>query len=1005
MRLFIFFIVIFACFKLSAKEESAFSNIKMPNPIPNVANDTLIFDLEHAVYSTVLNVSYIDLPIVIKTSEPVNSFDFRMKFNQSKMTFVSTNRIINQLDPFTYFDITDDFLRNGTSGPYVSYEIPNNTPLIFVRFKLSDACTSINESDFFSITTLFKGYNCQNKVTTNSSLSSITNLTSGAICSNNAIPFNSPSVASGKQIGSYFWNLGNGTTSTEQNPTVVYNQSGTYTVKLVTTATDGCKDSVIQSLVVDNAPMSNFSYLYDNIKDSVFFTNIIPVSGSSNLTWQWDFGDFITSTEQDPVHHYNTGGDFTVTLTTITIGGGCSNTFTTTLFIDKPTANFTTSKDICNGETVIFNSTSTYSGNTITAWEWDFGDNTTSTLENPTHIYSDTGSFIVKLIVTGNTGSKADTLKTIIINNKPIILFEGDVLSGCSPLTVNFTDNSTADNGSTYSWDFEDSHTSIDKNPTHIFLTSRTYSIKEIITTPGGCRDSLIINSYISVLSPPSTDFSTSIGCVNSGINFTDKSTVLSGNILSRAWNFGDNTTSSSQNPVHVYNTVGTYIVTLITTSNFGCVNMFAKTIIINTKPIVQFSTTNLSGCTPLTTTFDDNSTTVVGSNYKWDFGDNSMSQSQNPSYTYPTNGSFTVKEVITAPGGCADSVTKIGYINVLSAINTNFFESNLCENSVTNFTDSSIISSGTIVSWNWNFGNGNSSTVQNPNFVYTSSGNFDVTLNTISDQGCTGVFTKNIKVDPQPKADFNVDKLSGCVPETINFIDFSTTPSNSTYSWEFGDGTTATSKNSAHIYSIVDSFTVKFTVTSPQGCIDSIIKDKLISLKASPISKFEILTSTTFIPNLKIDFSNKSEGATSYLWNFGDYDYTSLPNPKHAYIDSGEYEICLTASSSISCFSIFCDTIRIISSSNIALPTAFSPNGDGQNDVFQMLGGPCVEFELKIFNEIGNMVFISDTQENGWDGIYKNELQPAGSYNYTVIGKTIDNKEFNLFGLVSITR
>ena len=83
MRLFVFFIVIFACFNLSAKEVSAFSNIKMPNPVPNVANDTLIFDLEHAVYSTVLNVSYIDLPIVIKTNAPVNSFDFRMKFNQS----------------------------------------------------------------------------------------------------------------------------------------------------------------------------------------------------------------------------------------------------------------------------------------------------------------------------------------------------------------------------------------------------------------------------------------------------------------------------------------------------------------------------------------------------------------------------------------------------------------------------------------------------------------------------------------------------------------------------------------------------------------------------------------------------------------------------------------------------------------------------------------------------------------------------------------------------------
>jgi gliding motility-associated-like protein len=127
--------------------------------------------------------------------------------------------------------------------------------------------------------------------------------------------------------------------------------------------------------------------------------------------------------------------------------------------------------------------------------------------------------------------------------------------------------------------------------------------------------------------------------------------------------------------------------------------------------------------------------------------------------------------------------------------------------------------------------------------------------------------------------------------------------------------------------------------------------------------------------------------------------------NPSHIYSDSGKYEICLTSSSSEFCLSKLCDTITVLGSKKLALPTAFSPNGDGKNDIFKLLGGPCQELDFKVFNEWGNLIFESFSQEIGWDGTYKGELQPVGSYNYIVTGKTVDELIIDLFGIVNLTR
>ena len=999
MRTLLFIISFFIFFDISATVE-----LSSPPPPPSVANDTLFFDLQNAIYSNTGTSYYLDLPVYLHSSNQIRSFDFRMKFDQAKMTYVTTTKIISQLDPLSFFNTTDTYLRNTTSGPSYNYVTPTNTTLILIRFQLASSCTKVDVTDFNSVNTLLNSNTCKNYITPPLSSSYRSSFTSGPVCSSVDVAFTYPSTSFGRPITSYLWYFGNGSTSTLQNTKTQYSKDSIYSVSLVVITTEGCKDSISKSIKVNKSPISNFTYVFDKAKDSVYFTNIFPLPDISTLSWEWNFGDFTNLTKQDPIHQYNVGGTYSASLLSRT-NLGCTNIFTANVVIDKPTADFTSSPNKCKGKAVNFTSVSTFPGGSIVGWAWNFGDNLTSTLQNPTHTYTSAGTFIVKLIVTSNTGSKGTISKTIVVNNKPIVQFDGDNLSGCSPLNVNFNDLSTTDNGSTYYWDFGDYIISADQSPSHTFLSSRSYTIKEVVTAPGGCKDSLIKTSYVTVLNAPVTDFSMSNGCVNTVISFTDKSSIVANNIISWSWTFGDNSTSSLQNPTHIYSTNGSYTVTLTTTTNFGCQSTSTKTLIINSKPIVQFNTVTLSGCTPLNVTFGDVSSTASGSTYNWSFGDNTVSNIKSPSHVYTTNGSFTVKEVVIAPGGCSDSLTKTGYINVLSAIAASFTDSNRCSNSSTFFKDNSVISSGTITNWNWDFGNGSSSTNQNPTYVYTSSGKYTVKLTTTSSQGCSNSYSKEVIVDARPTVNFKANILAGCIPQEIQFLDLSNAPDSSTYEWYFGDGKSGFANDTNHIYTSVDSFTVKYIVTSPQGCIDSLVKSKYISLKEAPTTDFIIESTSVLIPDVSISFLNKSVGATDYYWNFGDLDYTGVVNPSHTYSDSGSYEVCLTASSSEFCLSKICDTIRIIGSKKLALPTAFSPNGDGKNDLFKLLGGPCKELNFKIFNEWGNLIFESFSQDIGWDGTYKGELQPVGSYNYIVTGKTIDELIIDLFGIVNLTR
>jgi gliding motility-associated-like protein len=154
-----------------------------------------------------------------------------------------------------------------------------------------------------------------------------------------------------------------------------------------------------------------------------------------------------------------------------------------------------------------------------------------------------------------------------------------------------------------------------------------------------------------------------------------------------------------------------------------------------------------------------------------------------------------------------------------------------------------------------------------------------------------------------------------------------------------------------------------------------------------------------------EIAFTNQSTGATSYMWNFGDGSSTSTTtDPTHAFGSSGSYSVTLIASNGLGCV----DTVAYVfdvKTSGYTVPEGFTPNGDGINDGFFVLGGPFSVYDLRVFNEWGNQIFISNSQSDKWDGTYKGSIQPAGTYVFIFNGKIVDGDDVKLKGEVNLIR
>ncbi len=391
---------------------------------------------------------------------------------------------------------------------------------------------------------------------------------------------------------------------------------------------------------------------------------------------------------------------------------------------------------------------------------------------------------------------------------------------------------------------------------------------------------------------------------------------------------------------------------------------------------------------------------------YKWDFGGGQVFFTQNVSFTFATPGNHSVTLTVTSSLGCIYSITKVLFVSPKPF--ANFSSDGLCFKENVAFTDiSSVTSGGVIFSWDWDFGDSYYSNERNPVHKYSHDGTFNVVLRVTTSSGCWDSIMRQVSVLPSPIADYS--SSSGCVNDTIYFTDASTFPSGNistcNWLWDFGGGAISTQRNPFKVWNVEGTFNVSLVVASPSGCTDTLITP--ITISRRPVAGFTIPDSSLVINEI-INFTDSSLYSTSWMWDFGDNsDTSSRQNPSHVYFAPGVYSVTQTVFNGTCPASI----IKLIVIKGIKevyppkVPTGFSPNNDGTNDVLYVRGGPFSSLQFVIYNKWGEKIFESNSPDIGWDGNREGKKEPVGVYLWTVKAVTIDGQVYSKSGEVTILR
>lgn len=694
------------------------------------------------------------------------------------------------------------------------------------------------------------------------------------------------------------WDLGNGTISYLQHPTVTYFNPGTYHVKLIVQKS-GAADSIIktQYITIHALPAANFSAASTNgcAPFAVQFNNNSTTATGTMSSYLWDFGDGHISTEAAPQHVYSGSGNYNVSLKIVN-SNGCSHTYYQASYIKVfPVVNtaFTITDAVgCTApHTVSFQSQST--GNGPLTYSWNFGDGGTSTLANPSHTYTATGVYSVTLITTSVDGCK-DTLRKINAVNIGSLQPAFNAGNACVGMPVVFT-NISSPAPDSVKWNFGDGHSSTALNPSNIYSAAGNYTVK-MLAYFGNCKDSFTRN--VNVAAAANINFSTTDTVACKAPHTVTFSNATSG-AVNYLWNFGDGQTSTAANPTHTYITAGNFTVTLVATNANGCSDTLVKNNYIRIQlPEVSINDLTQRGCAPFSWTFSStvNSLDPVIS-YLWNFGDGNTSSQQNPTHVFPT-GTYTIQLIVTTAGGCKDTVTVPAGIIASTKPQPAFSATprDVCAFNDVQFTD---LTTGTVNEWIWLFGDGGSSTAQNPTHQYQDTGWFQVTL-IAGNNGCydTLRIPNYIHVKP-PIANFDVS-FNCDQPYIRNFTDRSIGADE--WLWNFGDGNTSTSPGPSHTYTTPGTYTVQLTVRSLQsGCSHTrsaqvIIADEIASFTASQTAfcarSGAVFTATNRHPG----------GIISYQWNFGDGGTGTGQSIVHSYLASGNYTVRLIITDAAGC-------------------------------------------------------------------------------------------------------
>jgi gliding motility-associated-like protein len=729
----------------------------------------------------------------------------------------------------------------------------------------------------------------------------------------------------------YNWDFGDGSKSSQKNPVHQFTKKGVYTVNLTVSNTDGC--SATGYPVSVNAAYFNTDFTDRPLCREIGFNSSSYLYPSTSF---WQFGDgSSTYSYYNTTHTYATAGTYNATL--INTYGACKDTVTKTIAVQDQVnfnSNIVLPASICLGTYVNFTETSTVTPSYLS---WEFGDGSTygSTYNSTSHVYSQPGTYTVKLINTFGTCSetvKKDIVVHPLPNPQGFIADYGGVCG--SPVTVKFKDTTSGTTAWQWQIDYFNNNFSTQQNASYNFLSDGYHTVNLTVANTYGCTKTIsksinVFRPNVGIIHTYSSSPRGNYDCDSLTIQFGVNSNQT---IQSYSWDLGNGQTSTLANPLTKYNQQGTYSVKLNYVTESGCPGSVAYNVQVFGKPKADFSYTVPCG-NSLNLQFFDRS--YFSDQWNWSFGDGGMDYySANPSHYYLDTGKYMMR-FINHIGHCADTVFKEVHANVLpSSVNITKAQ-NTCSGTRGEvvFDQQSVRASGGL----WDFGDGTTMAYDSGMHVvkhtYTNTGTFPVRLTSYYN-GCTLTSTRTVYVllKQSPTLTSNPKQIcaNGSINVQISNLSINPYTGNSQYGqyyvgrFEYEDGSQFTGYTdyfATWSYTNYNNTLQNFKVgphrlraiirNNYTGCEDTTnYVDLLVN---GPKTGFLVQNADQCYKSAFV-FTDTSSSSTvtplsSWRWDFGDGSFqtaTGSSQVTHLYSNPGTYTVQLTVTDASGCGASF---------------------------------------------------------------------------------------------------
>lgn len=804
--------------------------------------------------------------------------------------------------------------------------------------------------------------------------------------------------------------------------THVYAASGNYTATLTGfNATTGCSPNTFTMLVTVRDAVANFTMpavSCASLAQTFNASSSIDVAIGCKRGYVWYFDNLPPRDTVSPNINwvFTTPGTHTVMLM-VKDANSCGDTTKKTFRVSKasPTFSFSSNPICASNQTVnIFNTTS-QTPDPITGYQWDFGDGSqsTTTASPFAHSYTATApsqNYTITLIATNSIGC-TDTIKQVLQVNNPIASLNASQYNICSGNTVTLT---APPGNVTYTFNTGvGSPVVLTTNTIAVSYTSSSqssYTASVTVQDAGGCKNTsplttINVQSYpnasFSFISPNST--STNNICAGSPVTFIDQSSP-NPPTLNYNWNLGTGAAViNSGTVVNTYTAVGQVPISLTVSTSFGCTDTTIRILkIFGAKANLNLDKQVVCLGGAINFNVKDTSTVLA---WVWDFGDGTTSPTitANPPpssvmphtynfYPMPTGNTTVSLVYYSSQYACKYSATIPVQVVKIDAdfdrnSEINKTDSVHCINIPDAFSNTTSGSSG--FTFSWLFGDGGTSSIQNPTYTYPNSGVYQVTL-TVTDpvNNCKGFAVRNMTINPLPNVAINSnDSVCQNAPFVLTG---NTSPNVTTYSWSPSTGLGSPNSQTTTATTTLSPVQYSLAVTDVNGCQNATTKTIYVQLPPPNIN-----WDTTVIIGQVTPLNGYGGINFNYSWTpTTDLNCGNCPYPISTSTNNITYS--LTIEDGLGCFKTTNTfTIYVEPKATVDVPTAFTPNGDGTNDIINVAGWGIKKLNyFRVFNRWGQLLFESNDIKVGWDGLFNGVPQNMETYVYQVSVDTFVDKE-----------